>query len=72
MSTANNTTPSLRGYVHVFNKTTGETKHLQPQVHPLLAQIQAEYDMALALRELRQKTIAARNEALARVQALFH
>ena len=72
MSTANNTTPSLRGYVHVFNKTTGETKHLQPQVHPLLAQIQAEYDLACELRELRHKAIAARNNAVDAVKALFH
>ena len=53
-------TPSLKGYVKVFNKTTGETQQLQPQRHSLIESLQAQFDIACALQAQRMATIAIR------------
>lgn len=72
MSTAQiQATPQIRHYVNVFNKTTGERQRLTPQVHPLLASIQSEYDLACELRESRLAKISVRQAKEALIK-LWH
>ena len=61
-------TPTLKGYVHVFNKTTRKSSFLSPQPNAMAAEVQAEYEDFIYTRRLVGRASALK----AKLEALFH
>jgi hypothetical protein len=68
LTLASKPTPTLQGYVHVFNKTTRKSQFLSPQPNAMLAEQQADYDQFIFTRKLSGKASALK----AKLEALFH
>lgn len=64
-------TPSIKGYVNVFNKSTKATVQLQPQRMKGLDKLQAEFDMCTALQQERHVRIIERSNNRANLDMLF-
>ena len=64
-------TPFIPHYVNVFNKTTGERKQLTPQVNPLLASLQTQFDIASALQDRVLTLTTRQTENYRNLQAVF-
>ena len=61
-------TPTLNGYVHVFNKTTRKSQFLSPQPNAILAEMQSEFESLELIQRMKAKAITARQK----LEALFH
>lgn len=62
--------PTLRGYVHVFNKSTRKSSLLSPQPNALCSELQAEYEDFIYAKRCANRARA--RGVYANLAALFH